>query len=299
MTTALATAPESTGTTSNDITPAAAPATQEVTQTPASQVGTQVVSGDATVPAKTWRDELPAELKTEKSLESLKDIPSLAKSYVESQKMIGGSIRIPDAKDEKRGEKMTEIYRKLGVPEKVDDYKLAAPIIAKGVELTDGEIKSFAEAAHKANISPEQAQHLLNYYGETVKAAIPNYEADAKTCVENLKGEWGAGTERNMGVARRALFQVFGREVASKVETTNLGNDPSFIKGMYNLGKMLIEEGTISKEVAVGFNESDARTELAKLATADVTKHPYYVKEHPEHDSWVNKVLGWRQMMES
>src|SRR5437899_2786204 len=298
MTTALAATPESTGTISEEITPASTPA-PETKELPQSESGTQVVSGDTAVPAKTWRDDLPAEFKGEKSLESLKDIPSLAKSYIESQKMIGGSIRIPDAKDEKRGEKMTEIYRKLGVPEKADDYKLAAPIIAKGVELTDTEVKSFAEAAHKANISPEQAQHLLNYYGETVKALIPNYEADSKKCVEDLKGQWGAGTERNMGVARRALFQVFGREVASKVETTNLGNDPKFIQGMYNLGKMLIEEGTISKEVAVGFNETDAKTELAKLATADVTKHRYYVTEHPEHAAWVQKVLGYRQMMES
>src|SRR5947209_3505681 len=178
MTTALQTAPESTGTISDQITPASTPA-PETKELPQSETGTQVVSGDTTVPVKTWRDNLPAEFKGEKSLESLKDIPSLAKSYIESQKMIGGSIRVPDAKDEKRGEKMTEIYRKLGVPEKSDDYKLQAPIIAKGIEMTDTEVKSFAEAAHKANISPEQAQHLLNHYGETVKAAIRNYEADA------------------------------------------------------------------------------------------------------------------------
>ena len=41
-----------------------------------------------------WKDSLPEELKAEKALESIQDIPGLAKSYIHAQKMIG-SDKIP------------------------------------------------------------------------------------------------------------------------------------------------------------------------------------------------------------
>src|SRR5207245_11223293 len=60
----------------------------------------------------------------EKSLETVKDVPSLVKGFVEAQKMIGGSIRLPNdkMKPEEAEKAWGDIYAKLGRPENADKY---------------------------------------------------------------------------------------------------------------------------------------------------------------------------------
>ena len=61
-----------------------------------------VLSGDPveTTPTETntdWKASLSDDLKADKSLENIKDIESLAKSYVHAQKMVGGDkIPVPN-----------------------------------------------------------------------------------------------------------------------------------------------------------------------------------------------------------
>jgi len=86
----------------------------------AAVVGSVVATStpDATTSGNGWIASLPTELQSEKSLQSFKDLPALAKSYVEAQKMIGGSIRLPkpDAPPEEREKVIGDIYTKLGRP---------------------------------------------------------------------------------------------------------------------------------------------------------------------------------------
>src|SRR2546426_8039777 len=60
----------------------------------------------------------------EKSLETVKDVPSLVKGFVEAQKMIGGSIRLPNdkMKPEEAEKAWGDIFTKLGRPENADKY---------------------------------------------------------------------------------------------------------------------------------------------------------------------------------
>ena len=42
-----------------------------------------------------WKDSLPEELKGHKGLTDVKDVGSLAQQFLDSQQMIGQSIRVP------------------------------------------------------------------------------------------------------------------------------------------------------------------------------------------------------------
>lgn len=260
--------------------------------------------------AADWHTSLPPEFQKEKSLESFKGkdvtevLPAILKSFVESQKYIGGAVKLPgpDAKPED----IAAFWKKAGaIPDKPEDYKLQKPIFAKGIEMTDDELGGFAKFAHSQNIPPQMAQKVLHFYGEVMKAAIPNYEADSVKCVETLKdgteqtdgtraGGWGPATERNLGVAKRALFTVFGKDVAAKIESSNLGNDADFVRGMYQIGKQLIEEGVIPHEVGLGLDEQGAAAQLTTIINDP--KHPYF-HAGPGHDEAVAKVRSLMLMV--
>jgi len=69
-----------------------------------------------------WKDSLPDDLKGEKALESIQDIPGLVKSYVHAQKMIG-SDKIPVPNKYATDEDWQAVYSKLGRPESPDAYE--------------------------------------------------------------------------------------------------------------------------------------------------------------------------------
>ncbi|MFO8028260.1 MAG: hypothetical protein R6U28_00190, partial [Cyclonatronaceae bacterium] len=89
-------------------------------------------------------------------LENVKDLPDMAKQLIHAQKMIGGSVRIPQ--EDAPAETWNKFYAKLadvkgvvvnpgteegqaqfrkslGVPEKSDEYKLDLSFVPEDVEI--------------------------------------------------------------------------------------------------------------------------------------------------------------------
>src|SRR3990172_11892156 len=86
----------------------------------------------APAPAPTdWRAALPADLQADKSLEQFKGKdwaevgPTLAKGYVETKKMVGGSLKVP--KEDATPEEQAAFYTALGRPETPDKYETKVP----------------------------------------------------------------------------------------------------------------------------------------------------------------------------
>src|SRR5439155_23792244 len=123
------------------------------------------------------------------SLAGIKDVGSLAKSYVEGQKMIGGSLRLPkpDAKPEDVDRAWGDIYTKLGRPESAEKYEFK---IAKEMEkfLPEADVKAFKSAAFKAGLSTKQAQAVLDHYSGVLGANLAQMQDIRKTTEEQLRG---------------------------------------------------------------------------------------------------------------
>jgi hypothetical protein len=269
-----------------------APATTETTGTPANG---------------TWFESLPEGLRGDPSLQAFKgkDVSAVVESYINAQKLVGGSLRVPgkDAKPEDVQRFKDEAYTKLGRPETPDKYSYKRPAPEElGIQWSEAEEKQFLQAAHKLGLNSEQVEGLMRYQAELTKRSGPDYAADYENCMKTLTdGEegqpgWGSMTPRFLGVAKRAVDSMFPAGTMAKLDASGLSNDPAFIRGLYRVGKELIEDGVISGDVEPRSDGQDSmQVELDRIMKDP--KNPYFDATHADHEAAVRKVLDIRRFM--
>lgn len=163
----------------------------------------------------------------------LADVTSLAKSARESEKLLGGMVKLPgkDATPEERN----AFLNKLGRPEKADGYQFTVPKdLPEGLPYDGDKAKAFMQEAHAQGLTQAQAQHFHDWYvkeqvgalgsmGEAQKAAT---QQKATAATEALVKEWGPLD----GDTAQANF-----EIADKVFTQVPGGQ-DFLKELQGLG---------------------------------------------------------------
>lgn len=169
---------------------------------------------------KTWRDDLPEELKVEPMFKDIPDVATLAKVARDLKAFQGTAIRIPGAdadaaarkeflqkliekvpeamvlpdKPEERAIAEKAVWSKLGRPEKAENYSIDGVDVPAGVALDLEAMRAQAlkegltQAQFKARASQRAAEE-----GQRLKAAK---EAQAA-----LKSEWGAAYEERLSAA--------------------------------------------------------------------------------------------------
>lgn len=287
----------------------AADAGQSVISAPAGTDGSAAATGaagtgtDGKAVDSSWFDSLPDGIKAEKSLEAFKGKPiaAVVESYVNAQKLVGGSLRVPgkDAKPEEIQKFRDEAYAKLGRPDKPEAYKFNKPNV-DGVTVDDKAVQAFLPVAHKLGLNSEQVEGLLQFQADLEAGRAPNHaENYQKTMDELTKGDaehpgWGSTTPRYIAVAKRALETIFHPDAQKAIIESGLGNNAKFIRAMYQIGKMGMEDGIVIGEgEALKDGRQGALGELEKIM-AD-KNHPYFNKNHADHDAAVQKVLDLRR----
>ena len=229
-----------------------------------------------------WRESLPADLKADKSLATIKDVGSLAKSYVEAQKLVGGSIRLPkaDAKPEERATLVRDLQTKLGLPEKPEGYALTG---ADGKAVDGPVLKRMLPVFHKAGLLPEQAQMLTGAYlgleHEQAQADAQAVQAAEKV----LREKWGGDFDRRFQIADRFVTE-FGGAAREKLVAKGLHNDPDIIEFLANAAEPFAESGRVSGEVTGGMSPQAAQ-ELITAAEAN-----------KDHDFWKKSLEEQRRI---
>lgn len=161
-----------------------------------------------------WRASLPEDLRTAPALQSVKDLGTLAKNYVEAQSALGRSLRIPskEAGDEDRKafkQKVLELgkdygvvtipeddadepafYERLGRPAEAEKYE---PPEVKDEELQfdDSEVKMFKSIAHAAGLSNKQFKKVIQGMAEARLPTAREAAQEFKRGHDSLKKEWG------------------------------------------------------------------------------------------------------------
>lgn len=151
----------------------------------------------------------------------LADVSALAKSARESEKLLGGMVKLPgkDATPEER----EAFFNKLGRPEKQDGYQFTAPKeMPEGLPYDGEKAKSFKDMSHKLGLTQAQATALHDFYiGEQVgafkgmgEASAAALTAKAASATEVLVKEWGpldgATAQANFEIADKVFAQVPG-----------------------------------------------------------------------------------------
>lgn len=207
-------------------------------------------------PSLGWRTELPAALRDHAAFKDYATKTDLWQGHVEAvTKVQELQAKLKNAIP-KLGENPTEddlkAFRKaLGVPESPDKYDLPA-----GDE-PGSLIGWFKPIAYELGLTNDQAKQLTARWEELAASirALENkrYEDEMRAAVDALKKEWGDDLEGNLMIVKTsfdmfkddALVDLLETDVQLGDKVIKLGNHPSVIKFMFEIGKRLTPDNIV------------------------------------------------------
>ena len=254
--------------------------------------------------ANDWRDAIDEDIRHDPSLQSIKDVGNLAKSYVHAQRMVGrDKISLPGASG--TAEEWAEFDARAGRPSEAANYDLQANI-PPGMESENdaGVLDGFNDAAHAAGLRNNQAQAILDYYyamSGNMSEARGQMLEQLRTDSENeLRREYGKAYDERMGFAKDALAQ-FGSDELAEMELADgskIGNNPHFARLLANVGTFIREkigEDSLEgdKKLQNMMTPQEAHDQRLEIMRPD---GPYWDKNHPQHRDFVERALALAEL---
>ena len=227
--------------------------------------------------------QLPEEIRDHPSLQSINDVGNLGLSFVNAQRLIGAD-KIPLPKNPTEDD-LNNIYTKLGKPEQPSGYEIKAD----GQILTEGDVNTYTDIAHKLGLSKTQANGILDYYRssiqQTTEAMSKDSEQQRQQIEQSLKAEWGADFDAKVSQANRAVADIAGQDLLDMVlqDGTKVGNHPAFIKAFANFADFktsVTKEDTIS-ENSVNYRMSPADAKSRIDTIMNDKSHAYWDRKNP------------------
>ena len=259
---------------------------------------TSVLSGDPkteTPQATTdWKASLSDEIRSDKSLENIKDVSGLAKSYIHAQKMVGAD-KIPVPNKYATEDDWNAVYEKLGRPKSADGYKFDLP---QDKQVDEMSLKEFSNQAHKLGLLPNQAQGMVKFYNEMTSKSLQDADSKALAARENstkeLKQEWGQAFEQKVSNAANLAKSVGANELLNTnlADGTKLGDHPVMIKAFAQLADKMGEDSLVQSSGPTYLTPSQIDKQIGELTQ---TGSAYWDKHHPNHQDAVNEVLALRE----
>ena len=257
-----------------------------------------VLSGDPkteTPQATTdWKASLSDEIRSDKSLENIKDIEGLAKSYVHAQKMVG-SDKIPVPNKYATEKDWDAVYEKLGRPKTADGYKYE---LGENTKINEEALKTFSDQAHKLGLLPTQANGVVKWYNEMTAKSIQDADSKALAARENstkeLKQEWGQAFDQKINQAATLAKSVGATELfdTNLADGTKLGDHPVMIKAFAELASKMGEDSIVQASGPTYLTPNQIEKQIGELTQ---TGSAYWDKNHPNHQAAVQEVLALRE----
>ena len=186
-------------------------------------------------PPASWRDALDVDRRSNPSLEKFKDVDSLAKSYVEVERLVGKKGVIPPGENA-TPEQIDAYHSALGRPDSVDGYEvdsIEVPDVLQSSWDMNG-VGAVAEEAHRLGVTKDQFRGLVSKLAEVqagqVGERVQSVQATREQTENSLKEKWGAAYAPNVDLAKRAFVAA----------AQSVGVDPSELAG-----SLLPDGGTI------------------------------------------------------
>jgi hypothetical protein len=154
-------------------------------------------------------------------------------------------ITIPKA--DSKPEEIANYRKAAGVPDTPDGYRFSIPDGVPKDAIKPEDFKSFADLAHKHNISPAAAQEIVAFETARAVAARKAYadEMNAKTKANSdaLIAKYGVdGAKVKVADALKVVEALGGKELKDELEQGQ-GNNPKLIEAFIKLGPLFAEKG--------------------------------------------------------
>lgn len=194
-------------------------------------------------------------------------------------------VKVPTA--ESTPEEIAAYREAIGVPESADGYKFdGLDNLPEGVSISDSDLTSFREFAHKEGISEDLAKKLIQFQASAASAEMAEYqqhmEDQAKAAQDALRTDWGNKFEANSQMAKRAA-KTFGL-----AEDSPLLSNPDVLRAMARAGSMISEDKLVTPEEMGGSLSPGSEAN-------DILKNPenplhaaYWDSSHPQHQHAVD-----------
>lgn len=247
--------------------------------------GQQGGSGANTVviPAN-WKEALPVEMRDDSTIKLMEDIPTLAKTLINAQKMIGADkLPIPGKNASENDWK--EAFHKLGNPRELAEYNLD---LSKETEtLMDKTfVERFKKEAHGLGVLPKQASKLAEFFGKLNKDSWQAMEVENNNLkvagMQALEKEWGSSFQEKKIAAQAAIREYTNVDEQQYLKEMGLGNDSRFLKIMAKIGGGLSEDKLRAAgnggEFNRGMTPAEAQGKIDEIMKD--TKHPYWIQGH-------------------
>lgn len=236
-----------------------------------------------------WLTDYPEELRDSKSLQKFTDPQALAKSYLNAERLLGREkIPMPKTDDEYR-----DVYRRLGAPEKAEDYGFSLDGVQDQQlrDMVEKDLGWFGDVAAKIGLSKKQATAILEGYvskaGEGMRSYRDNEAYETQQGLNALRAEFGiVGADQKMTLATRAAKHYMSNELFDMVTMSPVGRNPEFIKFLAKLGEEHAEEIGIDRSGATAVSPKNLLEEISK-AQADPA---YLDASNPDHQRTVKRV---------
>ena len=269
-------------------------ATPEVKETVLTEPTTEQKTEEPTV--INFKDLIPEDYKDEKSLQNFSTMDDFVKSYLSAQKLVGANkVAIPNkmATDED----WDEVYKKLGRPDKPDDYKYSF----KDDEINQDQLKSFNETAHRIGLLPKQAERIIKFYNEMNEQQQTDqtkvFEEKQVEAMSALKKEFGPTYNKRLDQAKKLATETLGNEMLNNTilkDGSRLGDNVSVIKAFSMLADKLSEDEIVKGEGTGYVTASEIEKEISELTEEG---SPYWNKTHPNHKKTVDQVFKLREQL--
>ncbi len=257
-----------------------------------------------------WRSSLPEDIRGAKAFDSVKDIASLGKQFLDAQSHIGNSIRIPG--EEAGQEAIDAFHQKLMnktdlmvKPTTPEDYQkvfqsMGMPEDGKGYtvpEGTEGNYDHLRDMALNANMTNKQFESLVQSVAQLDAVALESQQTQQAESRSVVEKEWGAAFDQNSSKAI-ALLEATGAP-NSVIELAKAGNiDGDSLRWFHSLSqKMSVGEGPQAVE-DVGGNQAITPAEASAQLTEIMENRdgPYWNTAHPRHKEIQDKAMRLRKL---
>lgn len=219
-----------------------------------------------------------------------KDQTTFARSYLELRQ---NAIVLPK---EDKPEAWNEVFKRLGRPEKAEEYKWNHLQDAPALDAGEQEVRNgFAPVAHRLGLSQRQVDGVVQWHDQQRKVGTDAMQAQAFTTqdtnLKTLRQEWGADYEKNRKLHGTAVKAYSNPQDFETLRSLRLADGtfaldhPAFARMFAKIGAERAEDDRYAGE----FNsdsKTSALTEIAKIEGEAAAKGLY-----PTHPQWPHDVL--------
>lgn len=235
-----------------------------------------------------------SDLKQDPNLQHIQNTEELAKSYVNAQKLVGKD-KIPLPSDENDSAAWNDVLKKLGRPEDPSGYELPQPAEDSPIQIREDVSEQFKQKSHELGLTAKQAQDLWGWYvGEVAEGEAKRVQDQMEEMRVNaekeLRKEFGNAFETKLQDARRAAEEYGGEDLLNKLESTGLGNDPTMLKFLAQVGSQFREDTVGGSAPQIGRTPDQAKQELQEKKADSDFMAVYMDNTKTGHDAAVKKM---------